>query len=150
MTTIYCECGEPLVEDLDVAQVKVEDEEITFRRGSDYIACDACGAMRSVRSLRAEAVADGELDPDEEPLPPTISGPLQEAADEALRAIQAMSGGAGDAWEGDYADVVLSALSDIHHEEDEDEVAGGGLPAAEVPPGDDVTEPSDLRGPVEQ
>lgn len=130
MVTVYCECGEPLVDDLDLGQVKVEDEEIEFRRASDYVACDACGAMRSVRSLRAEAVAEGDLDIDEDQ-PATISSSLQEAADEALQAIQAMSDGAGDAWAGDYADVVLSALSDIHHEEDEDE--GGEEVAGEEP-----------------
>lgn len=124
MAMIHCECGEALVDDLDLAQVKVDEEEIPFRRGSDYVACANCGAMRSVTSLRAEAVAEGELDPEDEPAPRTISNPLQEAADEALRAIQAMSGGSGDAWEGDYADVVLSALSDIHHEEDEDAPEG--------------------------
>ncbi len=147
MVTVHCECGEPFVEDLDVAQVKVEDDEIVFRRSSDYVACDACGAMRSVRSLRAEAVAEGELDPEEETLPPTISGPLQEAADEALRAIQEMSEGGGDAWEGDYADVVLSALSDIHNEEDEDEPAAPTAPEPADPP---APEPTDLRGPGEQ
>lgn len=137
MATIYCECGAPLVDDLDLAQVRVEDEEIPFRRASDFVACDACGTMRSVRSLRAEAVADGELDPEGELLPPTISGPLQEAADEALRAIQEMSGGAGDAWEGDYADVVLSALSDIHHEDDETH-EGGAAGATEETVVDEV------------
>lgn len=146
MTTIYCECGEPLVDDLDLGQVKVEDEQIPFRRASDYVACDACGSMRSVRSLRAEAVAEGELDPDEEEsLPPTISGALQEAADEALRAIQEMSGGAGDAWEGDYADVVLSALSDIHHEEDEEGPGEGGPPEDEASADGAVTGNGTLR-----
>lgn len=140
MVMIHCECGEELVDDLDLAQVKVEDERIPFRRTSDYVACASCGAMRSVRSLRAEAVAEDELDPAGEPLPPTISSPLQEAADEALRAIQAMSGGTGDAWEGDYADVVLSALSDIHHEDEE-----AAAPEDEEAEGIVIASPEDER-----
>lgn len=125
MTRIVCECGEPLLDDLEAAAVVIDDDEIPFRRGSDFVACGSCGAVRSILSVRAEATADGTLDPDDVELPPTISQELQEAADEALRALREMSGGDGDAWTDDYADVVLSALSDIHHE---DAVAGEPVP----------------------
>lgn len=105
------ECGEPLIEELDVGTLTLEGEEIAFRRTSDYIVCSNCGAIRSITSLRAQAVAEGELLVDDEEPPQT---PLQQAADEALAAILAMT----DEAAADEADAVFTALADITREDD--------------------------------
>lgn len=106
------ECGEPLIDELDVGTLTVEGEEIPFRRTSDYIACANCGAIRSITSLRAEAVAKGDLLVDDEEERPQTA--LQQAADEALAAIRAMTA------EGqpEDADAVFTALADISREDD--------------------------------
>lgn len=106
------ECGEPLIDEIDVRTLTVEGEEIPFRRTSDYLVCSNCGAIRSITSLRAEAVAKGELlVDDDEGLPQT---PLQQAADEALAAILAMT----DESSPEDADTVFTALADISREDD--------------------------------
>lgn len=115
---IRCECGEPIVEAVDRRTVVVDGEAIPFARTTDWVACPNCGRMRSTISLRAEAVASGELvPPGDEPAADTPSA-LEAAAAEALAAIREMSGGAGAAWDDAYADIVLSALSDISREDE--------------------------------
>lgn len=116
---IHCQCGEPLIDELDVGTLTVEGEEIPFRRRSDFIACSTCGELRSIRSLRAEAVAKGHLvvDEEDEERPDTA---LQQAADAAIAHILAVGGGGyGDADRDDHIDAVLSAFSDITSDEDD-------------------------------
>ena len=121
---ILCECGQPLVDDIDDATVTVAGEPIPFRRTTDWVACPRCGRMRSLRSLKAEAVATGELllaeisaarkgdlsasEADDLPT-------LQAAAEEAVASIHEATDTTND---DDYADVVLSALSDISREDE--------------------------------
>ena len=113
---ILCECGEPLVDDIDDATVTVDGEPIPFRRTTDWVACPRCGRMRSLLSLKAEAVATGELllaDVNAARSDPPAT--LQSAAEEAVASIHEATDTLDD---DDYADVVLSALSDISREND--------------------------------
>ncbi|HEV2786194.1 MAG TPA: hypothetical protein VGV67_07405 [Solirubrobacteraceae bacterium] len=113
---ILCECGEPLVDDIDDATVTVDGDPIPFRRTTDWVACPRCGRMRSVRSLKAEAVATGEFLLAEVAAARTDQpATLQAAAEEAVASIHEATDTLND---DDYADVVLSALSDISREDD--------------------------------
>ena len=113
---ILCECGEPLVDDIDDATVTVDGDPIPFRRTTDWVACPRCGRMRSVRSLKAEAVATGELLLADVAAARTDQpATLQAAAEEAVASIHEATDTLDD---DDYADVVLSALSDISREDE--------------------------------
>ncbi len=74
---ITCACGEALFDEIDAETLTVDGKTFTFRRNTDYVACRRCGELRSVRSIRAEAVARGILDPplpeDEDPTDAALS-----------------------------------------------------------------------------
>jgi hypothetical protein len=50
---VHCECGEELAQALGETFVMVDDHRVPFRRRTDYLLCDACGASYPVRVLRA-------------------------------------------------------------------------------------------------
>ena len=59
---IVCDCGNRLVVDLDLIEVAIEeDARFPFRRTTDWVVCDDCGRQWNTRTLRAEAVAKGDL-----------------------------------------------------------------------------------------
>jgi hypothetical protein len=65
VTVISCPaCDERLLDRLDAHTVTIAGRRYRFRRGSDHIVCDACGAVHRIVALRAAAVARGELAPE--------------------------------------------------------------------------------------
>jgi hypothetical protein len=76
-------CGELLVQELtERSLTTAEGDTFPFRRTTDHVVCAHCGATKSVRTLRAEAVARGDLAPDddedEEPDPDEVIQSLLE------------------------------------------------------------------------
>jgi hypothetical protein len=50
---VVCGCGDRLVEVLGDTYIVLEDEQLPFRRRTDYLLCDTCGASYPVQVLRA-------------------------------------------------------------------------------------------------
>ncbi len=57
------ECGQRLVDAIDEHRIVIRGRIHQFRRTTDHIVCENCGATRSVNSIRAEAIAHGDLAP---------------------------------------------------------------------------------------
>lgn len=121
-------CGETLVDDVDADSLTVAGKEIRFRRTSDYVACPHCGAMRSVQSLRMEAVVEGDLDADDV----VAARRDPEAHDVVQEALAEMRAVAEDREKFGREDVeaALALLSDLSQADDESsergDDAGGG------------------------
>ena len=52
MEAVRCDCGEPLVDELDENTVTVGGEAYRFRRDTDFVACPNCGRLHRVSDLR--------------------------------------------------------------------------------------------------
>jgi hypothetical protein len=50
---VVCECGDRLVEVLGDTYIVLDDEQVPFRRRTDYLLCDSCGLSFPVQLLRA-------------------------------------------------------------------------------------------------
>jgi hypothetical protein len=50
---VHCECGHELAQALGDTYIVVADHRVPFRRRTDYLLCDACGASYPVQVLRA-------------------------------------------------------------------------------------------------
>lgn len=46
-----CTCGQRLLDGIDPPQVTVEGETFPFRRTTDYVVCDNCGAVYRMTDL---------------------------------------------------------------------------------------------------
>lgn len=78
-------CDEPLIKELtQTSLTTVEGETFVFKRTTDHVACPNCGAMKSVRTLRAEAVARGDLAPMEETEEPDPEAVLRSILDSGV------------------------------------------------------------------
>lgn len=125
-------CGEPLAEALDAENLTIAGKEIRFRRTSDYVACPECGAMRSVESLRKEAIAEGDLDVDD-----VMAGRSDPEGHDVVReALDEMRAVADEREDVEHEDVdaALELLSDLSQDDD-----------PSVSEGDETDETSDDR-----
>lgn len=48
---VYCTCGHPLADRFDGTDVTIGDQTFQFRRSTDYLVCDECGAFHRVTDL---------------------------------------------------------------------------------------------------
>jgi hypothetical protein len=81
-------CDEPLIQELTPTSLTtVNGDTFDFKRATDHVACPNCGATKSVRALRAEAVARGDLAPAEESEEPDPGEVLRSILDSGGRGI---------------------------------------------------------------
>ena len=50
---VFCDCGDQLVEVLGETYIVLSEHRVPYRRRTDYLLCDACGASYPIQVLRA-------------------------------------------------------------------------------------------------